>query len=185
MRAMTLGEGKRKVYELIDEYSSGGAVSKDEDIEHKMADFFDIAQKQVAAVQRIVRLKEIERAPGQTEYEMPPNFDSLYRVWRNGRVKNGYAWKNGKIILPESDGGRIEIEYFAIPEKIGPETPDDYVFEVRDDGCQAMCLYVAAQQLVADLIIDYGALFQLYQNQLSTLSTTLPGGIGLRNTFYR
>ena len=41
---MTLGEGKKKVYMLIDEYSSGGAVTEDEDIETKMAAFFDIAQ---------------------------------------------------------------------------------------------------------------------------------------------
>lgn len=36
---MTLGEGKRKVLMLLDEYSSGGELTVDEDIEKKMADF--------------------------------------------------------------------------------------------------------------------------------------------------
>ena len=41
---MTLGEGKRKVLMLLDEYSSGGELTVDEDIEKKMADFFATAQ---------------------------------------------------------------------------------------------------------------------------------------------
>ena len=45
---MTLGEGKEKVYKLLDEHSSGGEVAHDADIEMKMADFFDIAQKKCA-----------------------------------------------------------------------------------------------------------------------------------------
>ena len=34
---MTLGEGKKKVYELLDEYSSGGELTEDKDIELKLA----------------------------------------------------------------------------------------------------------------------------------------------------
>ena len=41
---MTLGEGKRKVLMLLDEYSSGGERTVDEAIEMKMADFFEPAQ---------------------------------------------------------------------------------------------------------------------------------------------
>jgi hypothetical protein len=45
---MTLGEGKRKVLMIIDEYSSGGTLTKDDDINLKMNDFFDLAQRDVA-----------------------------------------------------------------------------------------------------------------------------------------
>lgn len=68
---MTLGEGKKKVYELLDEYSSGGELTEDKDIELKLADFFDIAQKRVAMVKRIVAVKTINRTAGKTEYSMP------------------------------------------------------------------------------------------------------------------
>ena len=47
---MTLGEGKRKALMLMDEYSSSGVLTVDEDLELRMADFFDLAQKNIAAV---------------------------------------------------------------------------------------------------------------------------------------
>ena len=45
---MTLGEGKRKVLMLIDEYSSGGSITVDQDLNMRMADFFDLGQKNIA-----------------------------------------------------------------------------------------------------------------------------------------
>lgn len=181
---MTLGEGKKKVYELIDEYSSGGTITADADIENKMADFFDIAQKQIARIQRIIKVSTITPVTGQTEYPMPNDFDGVYRIWCGGKVRNGrYQWKGGKIIIP--DGETIDLEYFAIPATVDSTTADSYAFEVKEDACQAMCFYVAAQQLIVDLVVDYGALLQLYQNQLATISTALPGGIQMRNTFWR
>ena len=41
---------------LLDEYSSGGALTRDADIEAKMADFFDIAQKNAAEIKKIAIL---------------------------------------------------------------------------------------------------------------------------------
>ena len=62
---MTLGEGKRKVLMLLDEYSSGGELTVDEDIEKKMADFFDTAQKDMASFKRIIRTQEITLTGGE------------------------------------------------------------------------------------------------------------------------
>lgn len=56
---MTLGEGKRRVLMMLNEYSSGGALTLNEDLSVRMNDFFDIAQKDVAAWQPIVRCGEI------------------------------------------------------------------------------------------------------------------------------
>lgn len=82
---MTLQEGKRKVYMLMDEYSSGGTITPDEDIENKMADFFDTAQKQVCALKPIRKLVELERVSGQTAYDMPADFRKLCCIYRNGK----------------------------------------------------------------------------------------------------
>ena len=94
---MTLGEGKRKVYMLLDEYSSGGTVTEDADIEARMADFFDIGQKQVAEIKHIRRSLIIERTAGQTLYPMPKDFLRLIRVWRGDTETKRYRWRRGMI----------------------------------------------------------------------------------------
>jgi len=182
---MTLGEGKRKVYMLMDEYSSGGAVTDDPDIEAKMADFFDIAQKQVAEIKRIRRTHTIERVEGQTLYPMPEDFLKLICVWRGESVTKRFRWRAGCIEIPAGERNTIELEYFALPKTIGPDTPDDYVFEVSEDAAKALPYFVASQQLIADLVMDYGALYGIYQSMLSTLVIAEPGGVSLRNSFYR
>ena len=39
-----------------------------------------------------------------------------------------------------------------------------------------MPYYVAAQQLLPDLVLDYGAMLQMYNYQVSLLRTTQPDG---------
>lgn len=168
---------------LIDEYSSGGQLTVDEDINKKMAAFFDQAQKQVANIKRVVKLHKVERVDGVTEYEMPKNFLSVLRIWRNGVESIDFMWKAGKLVIPKDTRGEIEVEYAAIPETITDKTPDSYEFEVAPDAAEAMPYFVAAQQLIVDLVVDYGALLQMYQIALSNLNTHR--SVQLRNTFYR
>ena len=185
---MTLGEGKKKVYERLDEYSSGGELTEDKDMELKLADFFDIAQKRVAMVKRIVAVKTINRTAGKTEYSMPGNFGGLYRVWRDGKITGKYRWKGSKIVIPERDtAGTIEVEYFKIPETINAETTDDTEFEVAEDAAQAMPFFVAAQHLFPDLVVDYSAYMNQFERMLQSLDTRIPGsasGGGVTNSFY-
>lgn len=181
---MTLGEGKRKVYMLLDEYSSGGEITRDADIENKMADFFDMAQKDLARICRIVRLHAIENDDDETEFSMPEDFQQMKTVWRNGKRYRGYRWKNGKIIIP--DGAAVEIEYYANPATVDAETPDEYEFEIRDNAAQAMCFYVAAQQLIVDLVMDYSALWAIWlqmKQELQQQGECMFSGI--TNTLYR
>ena len=182
---MTLGEGKRKVYMLLDEYSSGGAVTKDADIEAKMADFFDMGQKQVAEIKKIRRIAAIERVKGQSLYPMPADLMKLIRVWRGDSPTKRYRFRGGMIEIPAGEMEKVEIEYFAIPATIGPDTPDDYEFELAEDAAKALPYFVASHQLISDLVMDYGALYGIYQSMLSTLDLSEPGGHILTNTFYR
>ena len=41
--------------------------------------------------------------------------------------------------------------------------------------CECMPYYVAAQQLLPDLVMDYGAMLQMFNYQVSLLRTTQPG----------
>ena len=181
---MTLEEGKRKVYMLLDEYSSGGVITPDDDIEMKMADFFDTAQKQVCALKPIRKLTELERVEGQTAYDMPADFRKLVCIYRDGKRTQRYTWRGGKLIIPESETATVEIEYFAYPTTITPETPDSYEFEVAEDAAQACPFFVASQQLISDLVLDYQALRNEWVNALSLLTPEQPGGVQLQQVLF-
>ena len=172
---MTLGEAKNKVYMLLDEHSAGGEIEHDEDIEKKMTAFFDTAQKTLAQIRKIVRSEIIEPVSGVTAYDMPDDFRALYRVWADGRpATNRFRWRSGQIILPEGSASEVVIEYFALPGTIPPDAPDSYEFEIAPDACECMPYYVAAQQLLPDLVMDYGAMLQMYNYQVSLLATAQP-----------
>lgn len=159
---MTLGEAKNKVYMLLDEHSAGGEVEHDEDIEKKMTAFFDTAQKTLAQIRRIVREYALPLAMGKTAYEMPPDFSALYRVWADGRITRALRWRAGKLLVPEGYAADIVVEYFAVPNTIPQDAPDSCEFEIDAEACECMPYYVAAQQLLPDLVLDYGAMLQMY-----------------------
>jgi len=172
---MTLGEAKNKVYMLLDEHSAGGEIEHDEDIEKKMTAFFDTAQKTLAQIRRIVREYALPLAMGKTVYEMPPDFSALYRVWADGRITRALRWRTGKLLVPEGYAAEIVVEYFAVPNTIPQDAPDSCKFEIDAEACECMPYYVAAQQLLPDLVMDYGAMLQMYNYQVSLLRTTQPG----------
>ncbi len=185
---MTFGEGKEKVFKLLDEWSSGGEVATDADIEQKMAAFFDIAQKKAAQVEKLTGLVQIKRKQGKTEYSMPADFSGVVSVWRNGAQTNRFCWKAGKIVIPESETGTIEVEYFRVPETINEKTEDDAEFEVSEFAAQLLPFYVAAQNLFPDLMINYQPYLVEWEKGLQELErrqAERAGRVRFQNTFYR
>lgn len=179
---MTLGDAKTTTYKLLDEYGSGGDV--DEELELKMS-LFDTAQKHAAQIQPIIRLFEVERDDGTTEYAMPEDFRSLRKVWADEEPRR-YRWKAGKILIPERDGTKkIEIEYNATPQTITEDTPDEYVFEVSEEAAAALPFYVAAMTLAVDLVTDGDKLMQMYNLMMADLHDTDPGAGRARQTLFR
>ena len=61
-----------------------------------------------------------------------------------------------------------------MPQAIPTDAPDSYEFEIAPDACECMPYYVAAQQLLPDLVMDYGAMLQMYNYQVSLLTTAQP-----------
>ena len=173
---MTLGEAKNKVYMLLDEHSAGGEIEHDEDIEKKMTAFFDTAQKMLAQTKRIVREYALPLRAGTDAYEMPPDFAALRFVWADGKRLRSLRWRGGKLIVPEGRAAEIVVEYFALPKTIPADAPDGYEFEIAPDACECMPYYVAAQQLLPDLVMDYGAMLQMYDRAAAQLAAALPGG---------
>lgn len=172
---MTLGEAKTKVYMLLDEHSAGGEIEHDEDIEKKMTAFFDTAQKMLAQVKRIVREYVLPLEEGRTAYEMPPDFSAVRAVWADGRnVTRRARWRAGMLTAP-AGAAEVRVEYFAVPGTIPENAPDGYAFEIAPDACECMPYYVAAQQLLPDLVMDYGAMLQMYDRAAAQLSAAQPG----------
>lgn len=188
---MTLGEGKRKVLMIIDEYSSGGSLTVDEDINLKMNDFFDLAQRDVCQHKPILKSTEVQlqRAAGSyQEIDLPQRFKKLYRVWYDDRlITNRVKLRAGKLLLPNLGSGRAVVEYTAHPAPIDANTPEGYEFEVAEDAAACMPYYVAGLQLLVDLVIDYTPPVGLYDRMLAKLDTSLPGSGngGVVQSFYR
>lgn len=179
---MTLGDGKRRVYELLDEYGDGSGV--DEELEIKMAGLFDMAQKQVAQIQPIVRMWTVEREEGVTEYAMPRDFRSLRRVWADGEATGRYRWRAGKIRLPE-DGAKVEVEYNATPQTLNDDTTDEYIFEVSEEAAAAIPFFVAAMTLAADMVQNGDRLMGMYNVMIGNLETGEMGGTRSRQSLFR
>ena len=181
---MTLGEGKRKVLMLLDEYSSGGEIAVDEDLSAKMNDFFDLAQRDVAAWQPIVRRVGVT-LDGTGSLALPKDVSRVIRVRKDGIRVSGYEVVDGTLVSSAGDTSALSLDYIASPRKITPETEDDYVFEVSEDAANCLPYFVAAQQLIADLVVDYGAFYNLYLQMRALLSrSTLVSGGSVRQALY-
>ena len=180
---MTLGEGKRRVLMLLDEYSSGGALTLNEDLSARMNDFFDIAQKDVAAWQPIVRRREL-LLDGTGCTALPEGVKSVLRVRKDGRRASCYEILDGKVLSQPGDCSALTLDYIAQPASITPETGDDYEFEVSEDAANCLPLFVAAQQLIADVTVDYGAFYNLYLQMRGMLPRAAPALGGVRQAFY-
>ena len=181
---VTLGEGKRKVLMLLDEYSGGGEITVDEDIDAKMNDFFDLAQRDVSAWQPIVRRVGVT-LDGTGSKALPEDVSRVIRIRKNGIRVSGYEVIDGRLISNAGDKSTLSLDYIATPEKITPETPDDYEFEVSEEAANCLPYFVAAQQLIADLVVDYGAFYNLYLQTRALLSrSTLLSGGSVRQALY-
>lgn len=181
---MTLGEGKRRVLMLLDEYSHGGTLTMNEDLSIRMNDFFDIAQKDVAAWQPIVRRREL-MLDGTGRTALPEGVKSVLRVRRDGRRTSRYEILDGKVLSQPGDRSVLTLDCVEQPASITAGTGDDYEFEVGEDAANCLPLFVAAQQLIADVTVDYGAFYNLYLQMRGMLprAAQTPGGV--RQTFYR
>ncbi len=170
---VTLGEGKRKVLELLDEYGSGDGF--DEELELRLPDLFDIAQKRLAQLKKILRCVSVERQEGQREVELPADCLRLYRVWRGDRLCTLRCRLRGRsLLLPELGDGHFVLEYFAMPRTVDEETGEDYVFEIAEDAAQCMPFFVAAEVLAADPLQDGRVLLGIYEAMVNDLDTALP-----------
>ncbi len=180
---MTLGEGKRRVLMLLDEYSSGGELTVDADLDAKMNDCFDMAQKDAAAWQPIVRRTDVT-LDGTGSQALPADVSRVLKLTKDGKKARGYEIIDGRLVYAAGDTSALTLDYTAMPQTITPETEDAYAFEVSEEAANCLPYFVAAQHLLPDLVVDYGAFYNLYLQTRALLPrSTLPGG-GVRQALY-
>ncbi|MCR5826641.1 MAG: hypothetical protein K6G54_08740 [Oscillospiraceae bacterium] len=179
---MTLGEGKRRVLMLLDEYSLDGAPLADADLDARMNDLFDMAQRDVAAWQPIVRRRSLT-LDGTGDAALPADVLRVLRIRRGGRRAADCEAVDGRLLFRRGDCSTVTLDYIAAAQRITPETPDDYAFEVSAEAANCLPFFVAAQQRVADLVVDYGAFYNMYLQMRALLPrAALPGAV--RQTLY-
>lgn len=183
---MTLGDAKRKTMMLLDEYSSGGVVEVDPDIAARMNDFFDMAQKDVAIWQPIMRRATVE-LDGTGDQALPADCWEVRRIRKYGKPARGYEIIDGRILYEAGDTSALVLDYMAGPQTITQQTDDSYVFEVSEQAANCMPFFVAAQQLIPDLVLDYSAFYNMYLQMRSMLprSSTSGTGSALVQALYR
>lgn len=177
---MKLSDAKNKTLKLLDEYSSGGAVVTDADINLKMNDFFDNIQKHLCTIKPIIKVYTVPLVYADddtyTEYPMPANFFALRQVWADLVPIDNATWRGKSIILPTNETRVIEIEYKAYPTTINSDTLDTYEFEIDQDAQELMPYWVASNHLVTDLMGDNQKLLAIYNQMLQALTDSLPKG---------
>ena len=181
---MTLEEGKRKVVLLLEGYAGEGEIEVDADIALKMNDFFDIAQKDVAQWQPIVRRASLT-LDGTGSMALPPDVSRVLRIRREGVRVSGYEVVGGKLLSRAGDKSTLSLDYIVSPETITPDTADDYVFEVSEEAANCLPFFVAAQHLLSEPEIDYSAFYNLYLQMRSMLSRSTMTGGSVRQALYR
>ena len=168
---MTLGEGKRKVRKLLDEYSSGGEITVDEDIENRMTDLFDLGQKDVAQVKKIYRMTTLQLTGGEGTqfYDLPADMTALISVRRGGEITAQYDIIGGRLMADGSDTSALLIEYVALPATIPENAGDDYELEVAEDAANCIPYYVAAHCLMTEPVTDFSPYWQIYLQKKAQL----------------
>lgn len=184
---MTLGEGKRKVLKLLDEYSSGGALTTDRDIENKMTDFFDMAQKDVAKFRPIYKEQTYDlQGSGEQLLPLPEDCAGIFRVHLDGDAYRYFSQRGKFLVIPEGAGESVLLQYKAVPGTIPTDAADDYAFEVDEEAAACMPFYVASMQLIPDLVVDWGGYWSIYQSMLANLEVRTPasGSGGVRQALF-
>ncbi len=157
---MTLKEAKRKVYGLLDEYSADGEVRLDGDIELRLNSFFDMCQKNLAALAPIRRLTE-----AQTGEFIPDGKIIKVLAVYDSQGERIYPKMTGNVlILPE--GARLDL--LTLPSDINDDTPETYEFEIKEALQECMPYWVAASLCAVDFTVSPAKLMNQFNVMVSS-----------------
>lgn len=163
---MTINEANSIVADLLDEETA-------EDYLHRLPDFYDHAQKQIATtvgfIERVIDITpETDGEVDVSELVLEKTGKQLYRV---ARVISGSSAINiYQSVYNLSAGVRYRFLCYVYPETITDNTSDDYEFEVPQEALPAITYYAAAKAVGADSDkSQYYLLMEQYNNILQNM----------------
>lgn len=182
---MTLGENKKIVLGLIEEYSNTNPkMTDDEDIALRLNLVYATSYQELSEEKRIIKTKTLKEISdetvesGYTEYTLPSNMYQMKNVIaldENNNIVNAdyYTIGKKKIYINNDSNYQYILEYYAYPTVITEETDDDFVLELDQDVQMILPYMVASDILKTDPSADYTAFLAEYRRKLDKLNTSL------------
>ena len=178
---MTLGQAKNMAMKLMDEYMVDSPPTDDEETLAKLNAMFQAAQIFVCTVKPIKKNFTIDHAESNTvfnEYDLPGDFYQAFLI--RDMDGNGYShveFHPPKILVTDKKAKQIRVDYYAYPQEITDETPDDYEFELEQDAQQVLPYAVVADLLKTDPSADYTTFEVKFNNMVANLNPSSYQGI--------
>lgn len=187
---MKLKELIEKVLRLIEEISPNNEkLTDDPDISAKIKDVINQIQFEMARLKKIPKYVEFDVAEGELIKFERIEEESGYAVYQID-VASGvrYEYKAKGTVIKALEGGKIEIEFFAYPERITDKTSlNGYEFILSQDVLELMPYGVAADLLKSDVSTEYGKIYaeryEMMKQQLDPRynmgSISIEGGVSI------
>ena len=188
---MTLGDNKKIMLGLIEEYSSTNQyLTDDEDIRARLNLVYSPNYQFLSQKKPIIKTKTITISntdDGTTVSTLPMDLRQLVKVVgldsNNRRISPEYDIIGKKIYIKNNAGTYI-LEYYAYPTEITLQTNDNFYLEI-DKDVQALLPYIVANDILkVDPSANYTAFYNEYQSRIQGLDTrtilpsaTVEGGI--------
>lgn len=177
---LTLGDMRRKVLALIEELEEGKeGMTGDVDIRAKFPDVANQIQFELARLKKIPRYVEMPVSAGDVVRFADISAECGMEVFQLGRVGGAACdLRANGTVLKVKESGTLEIDCFVYPDRITPETGDDYEFQLSDDALEVMPYGIAADILKSDVSTDYGKAYKdRYEEMLQRLDSryVMPG----------
>ena len=183
---MTYGEVKHSTLKLIFSDTSAGqpiAESYNDQADYIAAipALVDSAQTDIAVRARqipaVIALSALggEEDGGFTAYTLPADCREIVHsglVVKEGetvRRYGGYRLIGGKLYVPKSAPGGMELEYYRCPVSVGADPADGLILDNSPDTHSAIPYFVAAQLVMYDDAFRYGALRSEYEARVAAL----------------
>lgn len=176
---MTLGENKKIMLSLIEQYAPNNVyLTDDEGIQDRINVLYNAAYFEMARFKKIRKTETVTKTTTTTEhyteYSMPSDIYQLEKVMAldtttHKSVNPEYYLINDKIYINDASDATYKIMYFAYPTPITELTANSFVLEL-DLDVQGLLPYVVASDILkSDQSANYSAFENRYLNMRNNL----------------
>lgn len=186
---MTLGELKKKVLGMIEEYNPlSDLLTDDPDIATKINDVINQILYEMARFKKIPKYVEMEVSEGDIVTFEDIERECGYEVYQINVICGvRYVPKAEGTTLKMLESGTAEVDVFVYPERITDKTKDSFELELSNDALEIIPYGVAGDLLKSDISAEYGNIYAArYREMISTLdhryqmpTYTIDGGVNI------